>query len=56
MNRLSTVYRAQVIGCLVEGVSMRATTPVICMAEQIITDLLVDIGQTENVPKSLELR
>jgi IS1 family transposase len=45
MNRLSTERRAQVIGCLVEGMSMRATTRVTGVAKQTVTDLLVDIGQ-----------
>jgi IS1 family transposase len=45
MNRLSTERRAQVIGCLVEGMSMRATTRVTGVAKQTVTDLLVNIGQ-----------
>lgn len=45
MNRLSTEKRAQVIGCLVEGMSMRATTRVTGVAKQTVTDLLVNIGQ-----------
>ncbi len=45
MNRLSTERRAQVIGCLVEGMSMRATTRVTGVAKQTVADLLVDIGQ-----------
>ena len=45
MNRLSTERRAQVIGCLVEGMSMRATARVTGVAKQTIVDLLVNIGQ-----------
>ena len=45
MNRLSTARRAQVIGCLVEGMSMRATTRVTGVAKQTVTDLLIDMGQ-----------
>ncbi|MGA9078212.1 MAG: IS1 family transposase [Acidimicrobiales bacterium] len=42
---MSTERRAQVIGCLVEGMSMRATARVTGVAKQTIVDLLVNIGQ-----------
>ena len=44
-NRLSTEKRAQVIGCLVEGMSIRATVRVTGAAKNTITKLLVDLGQ-----------
>jgi IS1 family transposase len=45
MNRLSTEKRAQVIGCLTEGMSIRATTRITGAAKNTITKLLVDLGQ-----------
>ena len=44
MNRLSTQKRAQVIGCLVEGMSIRATVRATGVAKNTITKLLVDLG------------
>src|SRR5271163_2225463 len=44
MNRLSTEKRAQIIGCLVEGMSIRATVRVTGAAKNTVTSLLVDIG------------
>ncbi len=44
MNRLSTERRAQVIGCLVEGMSIRATVRVTGAAKNTVTKLLVDLG------------
>ncbi|HEX3519515.1 MAG TPA: IS1 family transposase [Solirubrobacteraceae bacterium] len=44
MNRLSTERRAQVIGCLVEGNSIRATVRITGVAKNTITKLLVDLG------------
>lgn len=43
-NRLSTEKRAQVIGCLVEGMSIRATVRATGVAKNTITKLLVDLG------------
>jgi len=43
-NRLSTEKRAQVIGCLVEGMSIRATVRATGAAKNTITKLLVDLG------------
>lgn len=43
-NRLNTEKRAQVIGCLVEGMSIRATVRVTGAAKNTITKLLVDLG------------
>jgi IS1 family transposase len=44
MNRLSIEKRAQVIGCLVEGMSIRATVRTTGVAKNTITKLLVDLG------------
>jgi IS1 family transposase len=45
MNRLSTERRAQIIGCLVEGMSIRGTVRVTGASKNTITKLLVDLGQ-----------
>ncbi len=45
MNRLSTERRGQIVGCLVEGMSIRATVPVTGAAKNTITSLLVDLGE-----------
>ena len=45
MNRLSTKDRARIIGALVEGNSVRATTRMTGAAKNTVTKLLVDIGQ-----------
>jgi IS1 family transposase len=45
MNRLSTEKRAQIIGCLVEGNSIRATARMTGAAKNTITKLLVDLGE-----------
>ena len=45
MNKLSTEQRAKIIGCLVEGMSIRATVRITGTAKNTITKLLVDIGQ-----------
>jgi len=45
MNRLSTEKRAQIIGCLVEGMSIRATVRITGAAKNTITKLVVDLGQ-----------
>lgn len=44
MNRLSTDKRAQIIGCLVEGVSIRGTVRITGAAKNTVTRLLVDLG------------
>lgn len=44
MNRLSTEKRAQIIGCLVEGNSIRATVRMTGAAKNTITKLLADLG------------
>jgi IS1 family transposase len=45
MNRLSTEKRAQIIGCLVEGNSIRATVRMSGASKNTITKLLVDLGE-----------
>jgi IS1 family transposase len=45
MNRLSTENRAQIIGCLVEGNSIRATVRMTGAAKNTVTKLLVDLGR-----------
>lgn len=44
MNRLSTEKRAQIVGCLVEGNSIRATVRMTGAAKNTVTKLLVDLG------------
>lgn len=44
MNRLSTDKRAAIIGCLVEGNSIRSTVRITGAAKNTITKLLVDLG------------
>lgn len=45
MNRLSTEKRAQIVGCLVEGSSIRATVRMTGAAKNTISKLLVDLGE-----------
>lgn len=45
MNRLSTEKRAQVVGCLVEGMSIRATVRITGVAKNTIVKLLCDLGK-----------
>jgi IS1 family transposase len=45
MNRLGTEKRAQIVGCLVEGNSIRATVRMTGAAKNTITKLLVDLGE-----------
>jgi IS1 family transposase len=45
MNRLTTEKRAQIIGCLVEGNSIRATVRMTGAAKNTITKLLIDLGE-----------
>jgi len=44
MNRLSTEKRAAIVGCLVEGNSIRSTVRITGAAKNTITSLLVDLG------------
>jgi IS1 family transposase len=43
-NRLSTEQRAQIVGCLVEGMSIRATVRVTGAAKNTVVKLLADLG------------
>jgi IS1 family transposase len=45
VNRLSTERRVQIVGCLVEGMSIRATSRVTGASKNTITKLLVDLGE-----------
>ena len=45
MNRLTTEKRAQIIGCLTEGMSIRSTVRITGAAKNTITKLLVDLGE-----------
>src|SRR5579859_7170798 len=44
MNRLSLQDRARILGCLVEGNSMRATSRMCDVSINTVTKLLVDVG------------
>lgn len=44
MNRLTIEKRAQIVGCLVEGNSIRATVRMAGAAKNTVTKLLVDLG------------
>jgi IS1 family transposase len=56
MNRLSTKRRAQVIGCLVEGMSIRGTVRVTGVAKNTVTKLLVDLGEACSIYQDGTLR
>ncbi len=45
MNRLSTEQRAKIVGCLVEGMSIRGTVRVTGAAKNTIVKLLADLGE-----------
>jgi IS1 family transposase len=45
VNRLSTDQRARIVGCLVEGMSIRATVRVTGAAKNTVVKLLVDLGR-----------
>lgn len=45
MNRLTTEKRAQVLGCLVEGNSIRSAVRMTGVAKNTVTKLLVDVGR-----------
>jgi IS1 family transposase len=56
MNRLSTEKRAQIIGCLVEGNSIRGTCRITGAAKNTVTKLLVDLGEACAGYQDRELR
>jgi IS1 family transposase len=45
MNRLDSQTRAQVIGCLIEGCSIRATVRMTGVAKKTVMRLLVEVGE-----------
>jgi len=45
MNRLSTERRAHVIGCMVEGMSLRAISRITGVARNTLNKLLLDLGE-----------
>lgn len=45
MNRLSTQKRAQILGCLVEGNSIRSTVCITGASKNTVTKLLVNVGR-----------
>jgi IS1 family transposase len=56
MNRLASGKREQVIRCLVEGNSIRATVRMTGVAKNTVTKLLVDLGTACSVHQDMELR
>lgn len=56
MNRLSTEKRAQIIGCLVEGMSIRGTVRMTGAAKNTVTKLLIDLGQACSEYQDVTLR
>ena len=44
MNKLSIEKRAQIVGCLVEGMSIRSTVRITGAAKNTVTKLVVDLG------------
>jgi IS1 family transposase len=56
INRLSTEKRAQIVGCLVGGNSIRATVRMTGAAKNTITKLLVDLGEACSGYQDRELR
>jgi IS1 family transposase len=56
MNRLTTEKRAQIIGCLTEGMSIRSTVRITGAAKNTITKLLVDLGDACSAYQHATLR
>src|SRR5438046_1319358 len=56
MNRLSTEKRAQIVACLVEGNSLRATCRLTGTSKNTVTKLLVDLGIACSVYQDRALR
>lgn len=56
MNRLSIKDRARIIGCLVEGNSMRATERMCGVSINTVTKLLVDVGYAASIYQNETLR
>jgi IS1 family transposase len=56
MNRLSLQDRARILGCLVEGNSLRATTRMCNVSINTVTKLLVDVGAACDLYQNEKLR
>jgi IS1 family transposase len=56
LNRLTTQKRAQIIGCLVEGNSIRATVRMTGAAKNTVSRLLIDIGEAATLFQDQTLR
>lgn len=56
MNRLSTEKRAQVVACLVEGNSIRATVRMTGVAKNTVSKLLTDLGTVCSVHQDRVMR
>lgn len=56
MNRLSLKDRARILGCLVEGNSLRATTRMCDVSINTVTKLLVDVGMACDLYQNETLR
>jgi len=56
VNRLSTEQRARIIGCLVEGNTIRATVRLTGAAKNTVTKLLLDMGEACSVYQDRTLR
>jgi len=56
MNQLSTAERAQIIGCLVEGMSLRSTARMTGFARNTISTLLVNLGRAASEYQDRTLR
>ena len=56
MNQLTTAERAQIIGCLVEGMSLRSTARMTGFARNTISTLLVNLGRAASEYQHRTLR
>ena len=56
MNRLSTAKRAEIIGCLVEGVSINATCRMTGAAKMTVLKLVRDLGEATSRYQDTALR
>lgn len=51
MNKLSVEERAKIVGCLVEGNSIRATVRLTGASKNTVAKLLVDLGRAHGIPR-----
>ena len=56
MNRLPLAKRVQILGCLTEGMSLRATTRLCDVSINTVTKLLVDVGAACDLYQNEKLR